>query len=149
MFNRTSGRTFGRTFGRRAALLLATGLAGCKLIDQSTFRRAEKPAPPTPPPPPPPAPPPSPALATIKPEPGLDIRAALAPTVRAALARKPDATFDIVSVGGTADALAGLAPTASAAAQAIRGLGVAGDRIRLAARLAAETETPVIRIEVH
>jgi hypothetical protein len=128
-------------------LLMACALSGCKVSDQTTF---SGPPPPGPTPPPPPPPPPLPrALVTIRPAPDLDLLTALAPVVHAAQARKPDVMFDIVSVGATADALAGLAPTASQAGLAIQRLGVAENRIRLAATLDSAVTTPEIHIQAH
>ncbi len=150
-------------------------LPGCTIIDQRTFRATPKPAPvvaaaPAPVPPREGGP----ALVIIHPEPGLDLRAALAGPVRAALARKATVAFEVAAVvrpdeipgppdpgmteiqrrrtpppvPGGAD-LAGLIGPAGEVARVIGGLGVPATRIRLSARTDAGAPAPEVRVYVQ
>jgi hypothetical protein len=141
-----------RSASRRAALLLLpTLLAGCKLIDQTTFAPTPKPVPP--PPPPPPGPPPVPPLIDIRfDQPGVNYDAAVRQAVRAALARKRDVVFDVIAI----------APTAPTLQAQLQGLNTAEDRLHSVAgviarqgvapaqiRLSARTEPGVTAISVR
>jgi len=130
---------------RRAALLSVPALAGCTIIDQRSFRGPPPPAPPAPPAPPPVAwgPPP---LATIHPAAELDLRTALRPIVTAARRRKPDVAFEVAQTGVSAAAIAALAPTGTAVAEALRALGVRRERITLGARIDAAADPAEIRL---
>ncbi len=136
----------GARVARRALLALLGGsLAGCKLIDQRTFRADPPPAPPPPPPPPPVPWGPTP-LATIHPRPGLELSAALRPLVLAARARKPDVAFEVAETGKDTDSILALAPAGQAVAAALLGLGVPRGRITLAMRVDAAADPGEIRL---
>ena len=144
-----------RASRRRAVLLLPAALAGCKLIDQTTFRPVKKPPPP--PPPAPPGPPPVPPLLSIRSSrPGIDYAGALRDAVQAARSRKPDVHFDVQSLapaGPTIDAqLAALQEANRRAGEvgaAIVRLGVAPGQVSLSARVESGIAVPEIRVYVH
>ena len=144
-----------RRLGRRAALALPALLAGCKLIDQSTFR--PKPPPPPPAPPARPAPPPVPPLVSIRfPRPDIDYADALRQAVTAARQRKVDVDFDVQGLAPTAPTLAAQAANlqsvdaeAHGVADAIGRLGVDPSRIRLSSRTEAGLSANEVRVYVH
>ncbi|MBE7210598.1 MAG: hypothetical protein INR65_06225 [Gluconacetobacter diazotrophicus] len=123
-----------------AALAVPALLGGCKLVDQRTFDPAAgRPPVPRYPPAPPPKPAPAP-LALVRFNNGDDWRPAVTAIVRAALERKPDAVFRVLTVvpgGGTpeqqATLLAGAARTQGAAvADTVRAAGAEARQIELA-----------------
>jgi len=133
-----------------SAAVLA-GLAGCKLVDQTTFApRAYGPGPaqvaqitansariP---------------LVTIRlPARAADYRAPLAGAVRAAEARKPDVAFDVVAVAPGATA-ADLRPATAAAAEVMRAIGAMGvpdARLALGAQSVPGSPGPEVRVYVR
>ena len=138
----------------RLVVALAPLLAGCTLIDQRTFNpRAGMPAKA----PVVAGPAPIPPLVAIdfgKPNP--DYAAALDQAVAAALARKADAQFDVVTIvpgtGTTAQqtaAAVGLIPDAREVARAINRDGVDDDRIHLLARADAGATTRQVQVFVR
>ena len=146
-----------RNATRRAALplLLPTLLAGCKLIDQTTFAPTPKPAPP--PPPPPPGPPPVPPLLDIRfDQPGLNYDAAVRQAVRAALARKRDVVFDVIAIAPTAPTLQAQLQGLNAAEDRLHSVagviarqGVAPAQISLSARTEAGVTAISVRVFIH
>jgi hypothetical protein len=130
---------------RYAVLLLAlTALAGCKLLDQTTFapspeapvKKVEAPAPPVSPPDKR-----TPLLTIGFANPNPDYKALLAYAVKQAEDRRPDVSFDVISVvlasGDTvAQSLAASrgADDAAQVMQAMIALGVPDTRIHLGAR---------------
>jgi hypothetical protein len=130
---------------RHAVLLLAlTALAGCKLLDQTTFAPSpEAPVKKVEPPPPPVSPPDkrTPLLTIGFANPDPDYKDLLTYAVRQAQERRPDVSFDVVSVVlATGDTVAqSLAASRGAddAAQVMRAmiaLGVPDTRIHLGTR---------------
>ncbi len=136
------------------APLLGLLSAGCTLIDQRTFNpQAGMPAKA----PVAPGPAPIPPLVAIdfgKPSP--DYAASLNQAVAAALARKPDVQFDVITIvpaTGTAaqqtEAAVGLIPDAREVARAINRDGVDDDRIHLLARADAGATTRQVQVFVR
>lgn len=129
-------------------------LAGCKLVDQTTFN---PPPPPAPAPAAAPAPPPAPALVTIRfDKPDVAYGKALHGAVRAALARKADVSFRVVGVapsGGAVSAdtarLDEVTALARRVAQDILADGVPADHVRLAAQTESGLKAPEVRVFVQ
>jgi hypothetical protein len=124
---------------RRAlgAGLLAAGLPGCTLIDQTTFnpRAGDPPPKPVPPPaPPPPAPGPPPLLVVGPAGPGGQ-EAAIRTAAAAALSRRPGVLFDVVEIQPpTAPADAAIGANARRVAELIAAAGAPAGAVRLAVR---------------
>jgi len=133
------------------ALLLAA--AGCKLVDQTTFNpnAGKLPAPAVV------VGPSAPPLLTIRvDDPTLSYEPVLRQQVAAALARKADVVFEVVTVvPGTgsldsqADAATGVIADARQVARTINGEGVDDPRIHLAARSEPGLDAREIRVFVH
>ncbi len=138
-----------------APLLLALLLAGgCTLIDQRTFdpQAGARPKPPAPAGPG--APPPLVTVDFSKPDP--QYAAALHEAVAAALARKPDVEFVVVTVvpaaGTPAEQVAAataITGSAREVARAISSDGVDDDRVHLEARSDASATTRQVQVFVH
>lgn len=138
----------------RLVIALAPLLAGCTLIDQRFFNPmaglpAKAPVVPGPAPIPPLV-----AIDFGKPNP--DYAASLNQAVAAALARKADAQFDVVTIvpaTGTAaqqtEAAVGLIPDAREVARAINRDGVDDDRIHLLAHADAGVSTRQVQVFVR
>ncbi len=138
----------------RLVVALAPLLAGCTLIDQRTFNplagmpaKAPVVAGPAPTPP---------LVAIDFGRPSPDYAAALEQAVAAALARKADAQFDVITIvpaTGTAaqqtEAAVGLIPDARDVARAINRDGVDDDRIHLQARADAGVATRQVQVFVR
>ncbi len=141
-----------------ARLAPALLLAGCHILDQTDVPPWLGGAPPEvvakkPPPPPPAGPPP---LLTIHFGPGVFYDEQLRRAVAAARARKPDVTFDVVSVipvvGDTAAQLAAaIAETGDAAdvAHGIQAQGVAPSHVVLSARTDPSVTEREVRVYVR
>ena len=133
--------------------LLLIALAGCKLIDQTTFfapdPEPEAVAAATTPPP---VAPPSrhgPALVSIRydtPKPAYQDPLAMA--VRAAEQRRPGAQYEVVAVSTVADATQ-TARDAGAVMSAMVGLGVPANRIHLAAELQPAQTVREVRVHLR
>ena len=138
---------------RRRALLAALPLcamAGCTLVDQTTFNPDAGKPPARPQPPPAPAPLAAetgqPALLSIPLPISADARSAIAKAVAAARARKPDVVFDVVEI--SAGTGAGVGQDAAEVARLIIAQGVPAARVQIAARPAANARREV-RVYVH
>lgn len=123
-------------------------LAGCTLIDQTTFDRNAADAPVIPPAQPVAAvePPGPPALIVIAH--GADYRGALDKGVAAARARKADVVFNVVEIE-PADAAVPVGTDAVGVARAIVAQGVPAARVRLVARPSAGGTPGEIRVYVQ
>ncbi len=138
------------------ALLAAIPLAGCKIIDQTTF--FPEPGPPAVAAPAAPGPSSFAAtpLLTIRVAPGVEYRAALRTAVRAARARRADVIFDVYAAipttGSTEQQVAASQQQAAHArniADAIRAEGVPASQIMLGTRTEAGLDAPEIRVFVR
>lgn len=144
----------------RASLLALALVSGCALVDQRTFD-AQAGTPPVVPRPPVAAVQPNRALdgmapfVTIRPGRDTGYDQAVAQAARAALARKPDARFTVLSAvpPGTTDAqaaaVAELAPAAAHVATVIERRGVAPTRVQLQARAEPDLAARELRVYVH
>jgi hypothetical protein len=145
-----------------AARLGAAGmlfcLAGCKLIDQTTFAPSPSQNPALLPasPPPPPLDPRAPLLTVAPGTPLADYRNLLRAALQQARSRDPNVQFDVtIALPGAADSAAQTAafnqtqPEALAMMQEISRDGVAPGRIHLRAGAAAEITQPQIRVYVR
>lgn len=137
---------------RRALLVALSGsaLAGCTLIDQTTFNPEAGKPPVIPNAPPPPAPlaleTGSPPLLSIRFPIAADLRPEIAKAVAAARARKPDVMFEVVEI--TPGAGAGVGENAAEVARLIAAQGVPAARVQIAARPVANAAREV-RVYVH
>lgn len=142
------------SFGTAPCLLaLLLAVAGCKLIDQRTFNpnAGKLPAPPVV------IGPSAPPLLTIRvDDPTLSYEPILRQQVAAALARKPDVVFDVVTVvpatgtpAAQTAAATGVIADARQVARAINNEGVDDPRIHLAARSEPGLAAREIRVFVH
>jgi hypothetical protein len=145
----------------RAALLLVPLLAaGCALVDQRTFD-PQAGTPPVVPKPAAPAPQPDrvlhglPPFVTIRPGQDRGYDAAVAQAVTAALARKRDAQFIVLTAvpPGTdeaqAAAVGALAPEAARVAGLVARRGVPAGRVQLQARAEPNLAAPELRLYVR
>ena len=123
---------------RRGALLLAAvSLAGCTLIDQTTFNPQAGEPPPKPVPPPAPAPPPPgpPPLLVVGPAGPAGQEAAIRGAATAALSRRPGVLFDVVEIQPpNAPADAAIGANARRVAELIAASGAPAGAVRLAVR---------------
>ena len=139
---------------RPVACWLAVLLCGCTLVDQRTFNPNAGKPPVIPQPPGPPAQLP---LVTIDfGQPNPDYAESLRQAVDSALARKPDAEFEVATVvpatGTPADQVAAaqtLTPDARQVARDIAADGVADERIQLTARALPSVGTRQVQVFVQ
>jgi hypothetical protein len=139
-------------------LLAALALTGCKLVDQRTFDPSAGRPPPPPVLPQRPAPLPVPPLATVVAgSPADDWKPALVEIARAALARKPNVLFRVISrvpAAGDPDAqaraLQGVATgTGQAVADALVSAGVPAGQIELTGRSDPGVRQPDVQVFVR
>jgi hypothetical protein len=132
-----------------AALLLLLGLAGCKLIDQTTFGAAPEPEPPEAAEAAAPVRASTGALMTIRYETANpDYQGALARLVEAVRQRRPNSTFEIIGVS-RADQAAEAQRDAGRVMADMQKLGVPTSRLRLGARVDPAASVREVRVHLR